>query len=58
MVEQLTLNQLVPGSSPGGRTSFRKSFADLQSCYFDPQKTSCDKLVSINNRQPFVFSMS
>ena len=21
MVEQLTLNQLVPGSSPGGRTS-------------------------------------
>jgi hypothetical protein len=30
----------------------------LQSCYFDPQKTSCDKLVSINNRQPFVFSMS
>ena len=28
MVEQLTLNQLVPGSSPGGRTPLRESFAE------------------------------
>ena len=28
MVEQLTLNQLVPGSSPGGRTPLRERVAE------------------------------
>ena len=51
LVEQLTLNQRVPGSSPGAPTNQIKHLADFRFAV----STNCQRLISTNS--PFSFSL-